>query len=381
MSSERVLLLTGATGLVGGEVAKRYTESGVKVYALVRARSDAAAAARLAERLPDAQSRPIALAGDLTAPRLGLSETTWNRLASEVTDILHAATDIHFGRPLEEAWTVNVGGTERVLDLASAAPRLRQLGHVSTVHIAGRRIGVIRETELEHAAGWVNTYEQTKYEAERLLQTRMAELPIAIYRMSSVVGDSRTGEVRQFNFLHQLLRLVWSGLVPALPADPHGPVDLIASDWVADALVGLFEQRFRPGETLHLCAGPANSYSLAEIMDATLAEFGRLAPASRKRPTAPALVSLAEFQSLVEAAEREGRQRQAQALGAIATFTPHLALPKAFDNSLAQAALRSIGITLPQIREYYPRVVEYCVKTGWGRAISSATNEEAAHAS
>ena len=377
---DRVILLTGATGLVGGDVMRRYAARGVRVYTLVRAGSDAEAAQRLAARLPDAAQRPIALAGDLTQPRLGLSETAWATLADEVTDILHAATDIHFGRPLAEAWAVNVTGTERVLDLARAARRLRQYGHVSTVHIAGRRVGDIRETELEHDAGWVNTYEQTKYEAERLLSASMAELPITVYRMSSVVGDSRTGEVRQFNFLHQLMRLVWGGLVPALPADPDGPVDLIASDWVADALVALFERRFVPGETLHLCAGPDRAYSLAEILDVTLAEFDRWLPPGRRRPTAPALVSLEEFSRLVKAVEAEGRQRQAQALGAIATFTPHLALPKAFDNRLARAALAPLGVAWPSIRDYYPRVVEYCVKTGWGRVASPAAAQETSHA-
>ncbi|MCW5852068.1 MAG: SDR family oxidoreductase, partial [Anaerolineae bacterium] len=266
------------------------------------------------------------------------------------------------------------------LDLARAARRLRQFGHVSTVHIAGRRVGVIHETELEHDAGWVNTYEQTKYEAERRLRAGMAELPITVYRMSSVVGDSRTGEVRQFNFLHQLLRLVWAGLVPALPADPHGPVDLIASDWVADALVELFERRFVPGETLHLCAGADRAYTLAEILDVTLAEFDRWLPAGRRRPAPPALVSLDEFTQLVEAAEAEGRQRQAQALGAIATFTPHLALPKAFDNRLARAALEPLGVAWPPIRDYYPRVVEYCVKSGWGRVALPPAAQETSHA-
>ncbi|MCW5851625.1 MAG: SDR family oxidoreductase, partial [Anaerolineae bacterium] len=82
---DRVILLTGATGLVGGDVAQRYAARGVKVYALVRANSDAEAEQRLAARLPDVAQRPIALAGDLTQPRLGLSEARWASLADEIS--------------------------------------------------------------------------------------------------------------------------------------------------------------------------------------------------------------------------------------------------------------------------------------------------------
>ncbi len=362
MGSAGALFLTGATGLVGGELARRYAADGRRVYALVRAPSEGAARDRLAARLGgELPAGLVAVPGDVTRPRLGLDEPTWRRLAGEVSDVLHAATDIHFGRPLAEARAVNVAGTQRVIELAEAAPRLRRVGHVSTVHVAGQRVGLIRETELVHAAGWVNTYEQTKYEAEVWLRGRMADLPIAVYRLSSVVGDARTGEVRQFNFLHQMLRLVASGLVPALPGDPTGPIDLIASDWVTDALAALFDTRFTPGATFHVCAGAAQSYSLAEVLDVTADVLARLRPG--RVPQRPALVSLAEFTALVDDLARRGQRRQAQALGALATFAPHLAFPKAFDTTLAAGALAAVGVTLPDIRAYYPRVVEYCLRS------------------
>src|SRR4051794_22602236 len=109
--TERVLFLTGATGLVGGELACRYADQHVRVYALVRAPSAGAAQARLAARLGGALPPALtAIPGDLTAPRLGLDKATWQRITTHVTHILHAATDIHFGRPLDEARAVNVEG-------------------------------------------------------------------------------------------------------------------------------------------------------------------------------------------------------------------------------------------------------------------------------
>ncbi len=366
-ASDRALFITGTTGLVGGDLVRKYMAKGARVYALVRAPSAAAAHERLSARLGGPLPPGVtAVPGDLTADRLGLDEAMWQMVARDITDVLHAGTDINFGRPLDFARNVNFLGTQRVIELARAAPRLRQIGHVSTVYVAGKRTGPILEGELHHDAGWLNTYEQTKYEAEVWLHEQMRDLPISIYRMSSVLGDARTGVVRQFNFLHQILRLLWGNLLPALPGDPGSTLDMIASDWLADALTALFDTRFTPGVTLHLCSGTQRSFTLTELFVATYDQFRLLYP-GRALPPPPTLMGFDEYLAFVNEKEHRGQHRLAQALGALALFVPHQSLPKSFDNTEAQKALSGTGVILPDIREYHGRVVDYCLRSHWGR--------------
>ena len=371
-----VVFVTGTTGLVGSELLRRYLAAeNARVYALIRATDETRLQHRFQELVTTLGHRPeqvghqvTPVRGDVSAPDLGLVPEVADRLAGEVTHVVHCATDIHFARPLDAARRVNLLGVVNLTDQVRRWRRLEALVHVSTAHVAGRRTGRIFEDELVHDAGFVNTYEQSKYEAEVYLRGLMGDLPIAVYRSSSLIGDSRTGEVRQFNFLHQTLRLFANNLVPVLPGDPDGPVDLIPVDWLADALMYLTHENFEPGVTYHLCAGAERSFTLGELVDFTV----RCLQASpyrrgRREIHRPEIVDLATFEALRREAEAAGRTRQAQALRALSHFIPQMALPKAFDTTRARRALAPPGIELPPIAEYYPRVVDYCLCTNWGR--------------
>src|SRR5439155_19750080 len=114
-------------------------------------------------------------------------------VSSRVTAIVHAAANTRFDAPLPEARAANVDGTRHVLEFARRCPRLDRVVALSTTHVAGRRTGTILEDDLEHDAEFVNTYEATKYEAERELRAAMRDLPIAVARISTVTGDSCSG--------------------------------------------------------------------------------------------------------------------------------------------------------------------------------------------
>ena len=151
--SDGAVLLTGATGFVGMELLARYLERSERpVLTIVRADDDEAARERIdgvlanlfgyqAGRYAD---RVTVVAGDLTAPRLGLDRARWDRLAAESTMIVHCAASVSFGMSLEEARTINVEGTRRMLELAGHAQELGVLeryAQVSTAFVAGTHAG------------------------------------------------------------------------------------------------------------------------------------------------------------------------------------------------------------------------------------------------
>ena len=104
---------------------------------------------------------------------LGLGDSTASRLRSQITTIVHAAGFTRFDGPSAVARQVNVDGLRNLLEFASACPRLDRFVALSTVYVAGRRSGRIAERELEHDNGFVNPYEESKDEAERLLRAWM----------------------------------------------------------------------------------------------------------------------------------------------------------------------------------------------------------------
>ena len=199
----------------------------------------------------------------------------------------------------------------------------------------------------------------------------MGELPIAVYRSTSLIGDSRDGVVRQFNFFHIAMRFVYHGLIPALPGKPEGHIDFIPTDYAARAIQYLVDHSFHPGTTYHICAEPARSFTLQELVDATFAVF-RSSPLSKKKKIKPVPIVAPEiFEQILQQAKGAGQGRVLQAIAPLSFFLPHLALPKVFDSSHTQRDLQGSGLQVPDIRSYYPHVVEYCLRTDWGRRLTS----------
>jgi nucleoside-diphosphate-sugar epimerase len=124
-----------------------------------------------------------------------------------VTDVVHCAAIVSFDpAKAGELQAVNVEGARNVLEFMELI-QTATLHYVSTVFIAGRRRGPVRETDLDGAAGFNNAYEESKFLAELEVRKAMANgLPTVVYRPSILVGDSRTGQTQSFIGFYILLR-------------------------------------------------------------------------------------------------------------------------------------------------------------------------------
>ncbi len=334
------VFLTGATGLIGRHLLRRLLDA------------DPARTVSILSRRPCAIpcDRVAVLRGDLAQPRFGLNPADWDALRRSVTGIIHCGADVRFGLPLEESRAVNVGGAATAIELARGCSRLRQFAHISTVYVAGSAAVELPEAPYDNVHGFFNTYEQSKYEAEKLVQAEPA-LPAAIWRLSNVVGDSRTGHVEQYNHVHQLLRLAPHAPLPILPATPEARIDVIATDWAVAAIAILFDRRFRAGEIRNLCAGYERSLSVAEMTRVT---FDGLT--SR----APKLVSPERFRLFAKSAEALGNARIRALLEQLSLFVPHLSVRQEFRNDSTLELLRSEGMPDPDSADLFRRVVLHC---------------------
>ena len=156
--------------------------------------------------------------------------------------MFHLAAIYDLAVRAEIAQRVNVEGTRNVNDFVKTIARLRRYHYVSTCYVAGKRQGVIHENELQHAAGFRNHYEETKYAAELEVEALKSELPITIHRPAVVCGDTRTGETAKYDGIYYLIHylLKWpSGLTLLNIGNSEVRLNLVPVDFVIEAMVAL----------------------------------------------------------------------------------------------------------------------------------------------
>lgn len=350
------LLMTGATGLVGGGL--------ISLLKAAHPDRDLVLLARKPSALP--VTGCIVLNADVTKPQLGLAGHDLDVLSACVTQVVHSAADIRFRISLDESRATNVEGTQRMLEFASSCKHLERFLHVSTIYVAGKQTGLLAEAPASGRAGFVNTYQQTKFEAERHVLEAMHRLPAAIVRLSSIIGDSRYGSVPQFNYFHQSIKAIPWNPLPAIPADPVARIDLVSSDWTIAALQLLFDDCFEPGRIYHLCAGAQRSWTVGELLQRTYDIFERHHVHLRLRRR-PRMVPYAEFEKVVEKISHRVPATFDHWLGALLSFLPHLSLRQQFENGATEQLLAG-RVPFPSLESYFPQVVEYCLTTNWGRA-------------
>src|SRR5262249_1654132 len=110
-----------------------------------------------------------ALQADIVHPFLALDDTTYGELNESIECIIHCAADTRFGLSLNHARNVNSEGTRNLLRFAQGCRRLKKFAHLSTAYVVGKASGYFLEEPIRHPSGYLNTYQQSKHEAEELV--------------------------------------------------------------------------------------------------------------------------------------------------------------------------------------------------------------------
>jgi thioester reductase-like protein len=366
----RGVLLTGATGFLGMVLLARLLEQGEqRVYTLVRGADAQTAAVRMQRTLRDLfgadhpyAERVVAVRGDITQPGLGLGDGG-AALAERVGEIVHSAASVSFDQDIHEARAINVEGTRGMLEFAARCAThgegLRRFSYISTAYVAGEHSGRFGEGQLEVGQCFRNSYEQSKFEAERMVGRWRARLPITVLRPSIIVGECASGWTASFNVLYWPLRAFARGAYTAIPVRSDAPVDVVPVDYVADAILALHRAPQAEGLTYHLTAG-ARASNVGELI--------ALATARLQRP-APCLIPPNTYRRVVHPlllrAIRDERRRRA--LRRSEVFFPYFDVDVVYDDSRARALLDPLGITPPPLHGYFNRLVDFALAADWGR--------------
>lgn len=259
------VLVTGATGFLGGRVARALVEAGHTVRGLLR----------------EPARRPLTLegveirAGDVT------DAESFRRAAGGCEAIVHAAAWVrNWSKDRAVFDRVNVGGFRHALEAARSAGA--KLVYTSSFVALGPTDGAVLDEESPRMPGKAhNDYERTKWEADRLArEAARSEVPVVRLYPGVVFGP---GELTAGNHVVQSLLQHAAGKLPGLLGRGDRRLCFAYVDDVAKGFVTALE-RAAPGAAYVL--GGENR-TLVEMFEA----FGRrtgIAPPTRRIPYAVA---------------------------------------------------------------------------------------------
>lgn len=338
-------ILTGFPGYLAWRVCALLLRArpGLAIDALIapRDRDRAATAARELDHLvPGAAARLRWHPYRPDAPDLGLDPALAATLAATVTEICHLAG---VGEPCRPARAADTAGLLAFAARCAARPRFN---HLSTAFVSGDRVGLIAEEDFAAGQGFRNAWEEAAYATERRVRAARPDLPIAIYRPTFIVGDSRTGEIGQFGGAYAILRLLdhldAARIPPPMIGRGAAPAHLIPIDYVAAAIAHLAADPAAVGRTFHL-ADPDSPTIWAAYARCAALLIGR-AP---RWGVTPGL------------AARALRSRALRRLAIPPAIAPYFDGHATYGTAQSHALLAPRGLTPPSFGDYAPAVVDF----------------------
>jgi nucleoside-diphosphate-sugar epimerase len=266
--------LTGATGFIGGRLARQLVAAGHEVSALARDPARAGDLAALGVTL---------VPGDVTESA-GLAPAMRG-----MDGVFHVAGWYKVGvRDRSPGERINVQGTRNVLD-AMAEAGVPKGVYTSTLAVYSDTHGRMVDETYRHAGPWLSEYDRTKWVAHYEVAEPAVRrgLPLVIVMPGLVYGPGDTSSVRDALLMYLRRRL------PMIPAGAEfcwAHVDDVARGHV------LAMEKGRPGES-YIIAGPRHSFREAF----ELAERITGIPAPRLQASPGAMRALARLMDLVGA--------------------------------------------------------------------------------
>ncbi|HUQ68501.1 MAG TPA: NAD-dependent epimerase/dehydratase family protein, partial [Planctomycetaceae bacterium] len=175
LTANDLMLVTGATGLVGSHVVMRARNDGWRVRALVRS---AAAAKDLADVGAELVIGDLGDAASLTSAVRG------------ATVIVHCAAKVGDWGPVYDYRRINVDGVRTLLNAAGQGGALRRFVHLSSLGVYPARDHYGTDEDTPPSATGIDGYTLTKVEAEELVldYARNRRIPAVALRPGFIYG-------------------------------------------------------------------------------------------------------------------------------------------------------------------------------------------------
>lgn len=230
--------ITGATGFIGGRIARQLRKAGHQVIALVRSSNKAGELKKLGVQLAE---------GDIT------QKESMRTPMSGVDGVFHVAGWYKVGATdTSMAAAINVEGTRNVLELMKEM-RIPKGVYTSTLAVHSDTRGAIVDESYRFSGKHISVYDETKWRAHFEIADPMqyAGLPLVIVHPGLVYGPGDESQVA-----HSLRQYLQRKLpvAPKRTAYCWAHVEDIAQGHI------LAMQKGKAGENYHIC-GPVVSFT------------------------------------------------------------------------------------------------------------------------
>lgn len=391
MIKQKAIFITGATGFVGSNLTFELLNHGYRLILLVRGKKVKERVDTLLCRLYRHQEeynkvkdRIEIINGDVTKKNLGISLKDMGKLNEEVNKVFHCAASVSFNESeKDEIEEHNVNGTKNVLEFMRRF-NLNELHYMSTAYVVGQKTGVVYEGEAGEEHFFNNTYEESKFKAEKLIKKYKEKYGIitTIYRPAIIVGNSKTGKTSSFggfySYVKSLYLLVqifkkdlerdgrkskiagvyYKGDLLHMPLRVSGlaskTLNLLPINYVVDVIIRIFKSEISHNKIYHITnPNPPTLEHTQRLISDSLGVSG------------VKIVDPLDFR-----ANPMNRWEEFFAK-TIKSFTPYFQKEEPiFLNRNIQKVLNNTGIKCPCITEnLISMLISYCVDTDWGKNI------------
>ena len=358
----RRLFLTGVTGALGREMLKvLLLSTDYHLSLLVRRKNKITHQERIQKVLSSLEidrltpSRITVYEGDVTLPDLGLKDSDQEKLIAETQEIYHIAALTALNGSAADCNRINLHGTEEVLKLAAACYRrgkLEKFFYFSTAYVAGSLQNYrSKEDSLPENPAHANFYESSKYEAEKKVRSAMKDgLPVTIFRPSIIVGDSKNGEVSEFNVIYPFMKLFAHGILTKLPTRLENTFNIVPIDFVVQAALAIARKKGSLGKTFHLVS--KQPPSIGTLLEVKHREYSHLPD-----------IEIVEPDQLHESHLDDKEQF---VYGMLKPYLGYLNNHLNFDTQNTDEALSGAGIEFPKTDyDFLSKLTRYAVNAGY----------------
>ncbi len=352
--------VTGGTGFIGRFLIDNLLKRKGTIHVLVRKDSMKKFEALAKQRGWD-RKRVLPVAGEMTAPKCGLSAAQLRALSGKVKHFFHLAAIYDMAAKPDALHAANIDGTRNALDLAVAIDA-GCFHHTSSIAAAGMYPGVFREDMFEEAEGLDDPYLRTKHDSEGLVRAEK-RIRWRIYRPGMVVGHSKTGEIDKIDgpyYFFTFLKKLRQALPPWMPTlgIEGGRVNIVPVDFVADAMDHIAHKPRLDGHCFHLT--DPEPLRVGEAMN-TFARAGH-APEMTMRIDARMFAFLPGSVRMAVGSLPPVRRFVGMLLRDFKIpkeTLKFITYPTRFDNREAERALKGSGIAVPRLEDYAWRLWDY----------------------
>ena len=277
----RKVFLTGATGLIGGQILRDLLEFSQieEISCLVRPAGQQSCLERVKLRLEKAGlqgkklekslSRVRTVEGEITQPLWDINSEELTRLRKQTDLFIHCAASTSFV-DVASCEAMNVNGVRNMLEVVDGCENLKKLVHFSTATLCGYKPdSVVKEEESpSDKHKHVVAYTRSKAQAEKILWANKSKLPLLVLRPSITMARGTNDPKQARLFLWSLWAIDQLPFVP-VRADSH--IDIVSLDFVVNSTMLLIAK----GDDLahdcyNLSAGEKYSATAGQINDAIL---------------------------------------------------------------------------------------------------------------